>query len=751
MEQRVNSTGKLAKAAAMTSALLLASTAQAFTIADNGKANASIVIAKDAPVSATAAANELAKYFKSMSGADFVVSTNDASTIKGNRIIIGSKFNKSDAKPDEISISFADSKTLVLTGEGTRGPIYAAYHLLEHFGCGFWAPDNETVPKLKTLTLPGDFAISEAPAFEYRQPYGESCNNPQWNVKIGVNGNIWAKAIPESLGGSYSVDLSQSMAGFKGKDYFEAHPEWFAWREKKQKRVVNQVCTHNDEVMAEIIRLAREMLKKNPNRPYISVSMGDNGEFCECEKCKELVAKEASPTALIINGANKVARALAKDYPNVRIVFLAYWITERPPLTLKLEPNVTVCYAMLDRDHGKPPSATPRHDIFLRQWNKLSDGNIIIWGYNAQFHNFLLPTPSLDLLGPEFRLYKENGVKGVFSQLPWGSLADFVDLRCWLFAKLAWNPYQNEWDLIEQWLNGACGKGAPYMKEYLKLLTVIRSRQKNYCYSVYQNDSRSLMSAKDLFQAKGLFEKAIEATKGDPRANAQVRQQYASIVMVMATRYNNDIAPYAKANNIKIPTRDEVINELDALRAEFKCGTYCEWAPLTKFIAKLRQGEVLEAYNFPPREKDVIVVAPNEMSGAKMTVEKDVDGTPYASLKVDSKTMGFPFMEQDKGAIYWNIPEKYAGRWKVLVTVRSGATIPDQVTAYLGIYNRNTRGEISRAFVRTSPGATGWETIDLGTYEMPAMARIWVVPGVIANADFIDVKSIVLINPDLLD
>lgn len=117
MEQRVNSTGKLAKAAAMTSALLLASTAQAFTIADNGKANASIVIAKDAPVSATAAANELAKYFKSMSGADFVVSTNDASTIKGNRIIIGSKFNKSDAKPDEISISFADSKTLVLTGD----------------------------------------------------------------------------------------------------------------------------------------------------------------------------------------------------------------------------------------------------------------------------------------------------------------------------------------------------------------------------------------------------------------------------------------------------------------------------------------------------------------------------------------------------------------------------------------------------------------------------------------------------------
>jgi hypothetical protein len=73
-------------------------------------------------------------------------------------------------------------------------------------------------------------------------------------------------------------------------------------------------------------------------------------------------------------------------------------------------------------------------------------------------------------------------VRGIFSQLPWGTLGDSVDLRCWLFAKEA------------------------------------------------------------------------AAKKG-----------------------------------IKLPSRDKMLDELEALGREFKCGTYREWDSVDNLIKALRR------------------------------------------------------------------------------------------------------------------------------------------------------------------
>lgn len=559
----------------------------AIEIAKDGKASAVIVEGeKPSPATATAA-KELAKYLKQITGAEFEVVAR--ASPNQSRIVVGTSYTSQ--RFEEICVRVKDSQTLEVTGEGSRGTIYGVYKLLEHFGVGFWAPDNETVPCAKTLSLPDDFHLVDAPYFEYRQPYGESSHKPGWNVKVQINGDTWAMKIPPELGGSYSIDLSQSMAGMNGKEYFKDHPEWFAWREKEKKRSPNQICTHNEDAMKEVLNRTREMMKKDPDRPFVSVSMGDNDAICQCEKCKAIVAKEGTPSALVVEAGNKIARGIASEYPRLRIMIIAYWYTERPPETLTLEPNVAVCFAMLDRDHSKPPSATPRHDRYLAQWDKLSHGKVFIWGYNAQFRNFLLPTPTLDLLGPEFRGYKPFGVRGIFSQLPWGTLSDFVDLRCWLFAKLAWNPDQDEFELINKWCDGACGKGAPYMKEYLQMLKTIRSGLKGY--GAYHADCRGIFTPDDLLKGDALFKKAIEATKDDPRTSAQVRQQYASILTALLTRYNFDIAEAAAKKGVKLPSRDKMLDELEALGKEFKCSTYREWDSFDNLVKALRQGEVL--------------------------------------------------------------------------------------------------------------------------------------------------------------
>jgi hypothetical protein len=69
-----------------------------------------------------------------------------------------------------------DGKTLDLAGADQRGNVYAVYDLLETLGCGFWSPDNETVPSETNLVLAAGYSKSEAPAFSYRNvdtPYAK--------------------------------------------------------------------------------------------------------------------------------------------------------------------------------------------------------------------------------------------------------------------------------------------------------------------------------------------------------------------------------------------------------------------------------------------------------------------------------------------------------------------------------------------------------------------------------------------------
>lgn len=83
-------------------------------------------------------------------------------------------------------------------------------------------------------------------------------------------------------------------------------------------------------------------------------------------------------------------------------------------------------------------------------WSKAANGNIFIWDYGCNFRSMLTPAPTIDMMGPTFRDHRKAGVRGIFSQVSVNPIADFNDLRCWMFAKLSWNPNQDEWKLIDR-------------------------------------------------------------------------------------------------------------------------------------------------------------------------------------------------------------------------------------------------------------------------------------------------------------
>jgi len=252
---------------------------------------------------------------------------------------------------------------------------------------------------------------------------------------------------------------------------------------------------------------------------------------------------------------------------------------------MRLEPNVSVAYALLARNHAVPPSG-PGYDAAMSKWRELSHDSVYIWGYNADFKNFILPTPTFWNLGPELRDYKKRNVRGVGHQLPWGSLSDFVYLRCWLFAKLAWNPDQDENALIAEWIDGTCGAGAPDVLAYVALLKKAVGR-KEVWITAYDKSVRHWMTPEDILEARELFAHAAAATAGDPRANAWIRKLSASVIMATIVEYSR-VSAYAAEKTVALPSYYALVDELEALGKEFKCGCWREWEGFGDLIKGLR-------------------------------------------------------------------------------------------------------------------------------------------------------------------
>ena len=630
--------------AILSSILLVANAAMGgdFIIAKNGKAVRVVAIPEKAPPSTVYAAEELSKYLGMMSGAEFKIIENPSSGVAALRV----GYPCGDLRRSEEIRIFVKGSSLHITGEGTRGTLYAAYRLLELLGCGFWAPGNETVPKKKALMVPDDINIADAPAFEVRQPHGASVyTRPDWKVKLAVNGDMYcgAGSLAGKFGGHRQYDISQSAAGLYGygkkAHLLKEHPEWFAWRKKTGSRSGQQICMTNPGARAEILRRVDAIMRKDPSRRQISVSIGDGFEFCQCESC-EKIRKSEGESGLGVDLANYIARSVKDKYPSLRILTFAYEATKRPPKTMRLEPNVDVCFAFIQRDYSRSPSEFKPHDELLAKWTELSGGNVYVWGYNAQFKSYFTPYPIIDQMGDEMRTYRKFGVKGVFMQMSESALSDFIDMKCWLFSKLAWNPEQDEMALMRQWCDGACGKAAPYVYEWLAHMKKARERVKadrRKGILLYAGDTRDYFTADDIVTGRELLSKALSAAEGDERAFRQVEKIAFSLDVVSLVRYNCDVAAAARKRDVKLPSREELYRSVRSLSSRYKNGSWCEGMSFKEAMLRLRHGELW------PDKKGDWMTTPSLWTFKNPVVAQSAPREP--SIAYDEKTKSYVMVD----------------------------------------------------------------------------------------------------------
>lgn len=406
-----------------------------------------------ASASVNHAATELVHYIDDACGVhlEIVPSANGKYSIR---------LDGTEYKDDESFSIKTDENGIVIKGSPVRGLLYGVYHFLEEYlGWNFLPYDTDVLMTDKNVSIE-NIDYEYTPYFEFRAPYWTPFSVNRYATKRMVNSNVGRYDDP-SLGSYY---------GFTG-NYVHTFKDLLGTSAN------TQPCLSDEATYTKLLDSVMKILEENPDADIISVSQNDNTSFCKCEGCtgKKIGGNTTDALLLLVN---RVAEAVEKEYPNVKIHTLAYTVTRIPPKVVKPRDNVIVqlcdiecCFNHALNDDSCERNASFKND--LEAWSEICD-NLYVWDYTTNYRFYLAPFPNFDVLASNIRLFYEHNVIGVFAQGNefnlWG---EFGELRSYLIAELINDPYmtEDEYDsLINKFLKGYYGEGWQNIRDYLDFL-----------------------------------------------------------------------------------------------------------------------------------------------------------------------------------------------------------------------------------------------------------------------------------------
>lgn len=247
---------------------------------------------------------------------------------------------------------------------------------------------------------------------------------------------------------------------------FAAHPQWFAEIDGERSDSAPQmsVCTTNEEAVAQLIENLRGFLRDNPQVKTVGIVPDDGFGMCQCATC---VAADLDPAdskkntthhrdpdahnpsksrryALLLN---RVAAAVAGEFPDVCVGGAAYVDLQWPPRDPPFADNTTVWLAIFWRDGCRPlipsppdaPSAAKLNDFFtdlIAQWRETYGGKLTLYEYPMGMERHRsLPYPMLDVICAEWPALRAAG--GMTLQC-WGDNHQTYALNLLAYAAVGW-------------------------------------------------------------------------------------------------------------------------------------------------------------------------------------------------------------------------------------------------------------------------------------------------------------------------
>ncbi len=447
-----------------------------YTLFSGGRTAYSIALSSSASPSEKWAAEELHRWLKEISGADFPVIPLEQS--KSPRIIVG--FNnvvqqKTGAQPpadtDETYYYKNEGEDILLYGGRHRGTMYAVMSFLENeLGCRWYTPRVSVIPKRDKLVF-NLLGHSESPGIRVRNDFYYEAFDPVWAARNKMNGSM---SLPDQPGGVESYWAVHTFYPLvPPEEFFGTHPEYYSLLNGKRVAHNAQLCLSNPDVLAIVKERIRKQMREHPEYLIYDVSQNDYYNPCECDKCQAIVKREGSESGIMIWFVNQVAEAVEKEFPDKFIGTLAYQYTRSAPKTIRPRNNVVVRFCSIECCFAHDFKTCPENRSFmtdLTTWSKQAP-HLYIWDYVVNFSHYLMPYPNFAVLQPNIQTFRENKSIGIMEQAAYQSRGgEFAELRAYLISRLLWNPDTDTRQVIDDFMYGYYGRAGKFVKQYFDLL-----------------------------------------------------------------------------------------------------------------------------------------------------------------------------------------------------------------------------------------------------------------------------------------
>ena len=402
-------------------------------------------------------------------------------------------------------------------GRRDVGTVYGAYALLKHLGVKFYAPGCEVVPGIKDLVI-GECELRAKPFYEFRKMTG--------NLKLGHTPS-------DDLGNPREIGEPGSMTHAAAyllpfDKYSRERPEYFALqkdgkrlhRDPGRRRFDVHLCLSNPDVRRISAERLLALIDKQKDRTFFGVSQGDGFAWCRCEKCKALDAVAGvEMTDRLLDYVNFIARAVAKKYPDKRILTLAYTdATSPPPTRVRPEPNVMVQFCPYPhrtdcQSHDLTCERNRRGLADLKGWIAKCPRNMYIFDYPRGYKIWHEPFGSFYAMKRKLDFYAANGIRGIYYC---GVPTNFRDLFVFVQSRLLWEPKADAEALIDEFMAACYGKAAPHVREYFDFMH--RQVERRNVHQMCEGANPGLVTAEYAEKALAMFRKA-EAAVADDRVS----------------------------------------------------------------------------------------------------------------------------------------------------------------------------------------------------------------------------------------
>ena len=486
-------------------------------------------------------------------------------------------------------------------GEG-YGTVFAAYQFLQDtIGYKYYS-DLTIYYEEKTEVYMPWYDMTEIPTFDERRINTRRfASDSEYATRMLTNSSLRSTVIS---GHSHFTVIDPDV-------YFADHPDWFNTKQ-------TQLCLSNEEMTQEFIKNLIEYIKAEPDKSDFMLTLMDNYDGCNCNKCNENLKKYGTYGGINVVFMNKVAEACDKwvmeNQPWRKLTYstYAYYATEAAPVkeitnedgSVSYEPvsdevicndNVRIIAAFINMNRNKPMDHEDSIYYYttLKKWATVCK-NIESYNYLSSYNvqGYMYSLNDFDTTERNVRIWKENNTTSAYYVFGYQvtNVGGLSDMKTYCTTQLLWNADLSYAELAKDFMKKSYLEAEPYMWEYY---TVYRAWMTHYEETVSTDTSFGVMYGAKMLP-KALMDKLYSCIDNAFAAVEIYREsdpeKYENLVAKIEREEVMPLYAYLSLHwdSFNQIQRAEMIDRLDMLTTKFDYRYYGENKTMQTQISSFR-------------------------------------------------------------------------------------------------------------------------------------------------------------------